>query len=69
VHRFTKLVEGEAKGADRMARDWADMVGIPVARYPITPAEWSELGNAAGPIRNQRMLELEQPERLRRRNL
>jgi len=47
------VIEGEARGADTMARQWAEWTGIPVERYP---AEWGVHGRAAGPIRNKRML-------------
>lgn len=47
------VIEGEARGADRMGRDWADEQFIPVLPFP---ADWQRLGKAAGPIRNARML-------------
>lgn len=47
------LIEGEAPGADTLAREWATEQGIPVERYP---ADWNRHGKAAGPIRNRRML-------------
>jgi hypothetical protein len=48
------VIEGEAKGADEMARDVANALHIPVEAYP---AEWETYGRAAGPIRNQQMLD------------
>jgi hypothetical protein len=48
------LIEGEAPGADRMARNWAVQTGVPVLKYP---ADWDRYGKAAGPIRNQFMLD------------
>lgn len=58
------LIEGEQRGADLMAKDWAISRGIPVDPYP---AQWEKYGgrrkgNPAGPIRNQRMLDEGQPE-------
>lgn len=53
------LIEGEAAGADSMARDWAQLMGIPVEPYH---AEWTLLGNAAGSIRNSRMLREGRPD-------
>ena len=47
------VIEGEAPGADSMARDWALENQIPVKRYP---ANWDEFGKKAGPIRNRQML-------------
>lgn len=53
------IVEGEANGADKMARQYAVQVGIPVHPYP---AQWSRFGRSAGPIRNQWMLDEEHPD-------
>src|SRR5437016_1932752 len=47
------VIEGDAKGADRLGGTWAKLRGIPVAVYP---AQWRQYGRAAGPIRNQQML-------------
>lgn len=47
------LVEGEADGADKMARQYALKVGILVHPHP---ARWDQLGFAAGMIRNEEML-------------
>lgn len=47
------IIEGEAPGADCMARDWATMYGVPVEKFP---ANWRLYGKAAGPIRNAEML-------------
>lgn len=53
------LIEGEAKGADTLARSWAYRNNIPVLRFP---ANWSKYGRAAGPIRNKQMLVEGMPE-------
>lgn len=50
----TEIVEGEARGADKMCRYVAEQLGYPVHRHP---AEWDRHGKAAGPIRNQEMLD------------
>jgi hypothetical protein len=47
------IAHGDARGADRLAHDWAIRHGVVVTRYP---ADWS-LGRKAGPLRNQHMLE------------
>jgi hypothetical protein len=47
------VIEGEAKGADTLARQAAEYFGIPVLAYP---ANWDRYGAAAGPIRNRQML-------------
>lgn len=48
------VVEGGAKGADKLANLWAKHAGL---RYETFPADWKAHGKAAGPIRNQQMLE------------
>lgn len=56
IHRMTGIsmvVEGGAKGADRMAKTWAGHRGVPV---DTVHAEWQKYGNGAGPIRNRQML-------------
>lgn len=47
------VIEGEARGADTMAREWAEHFMLPVEKYP---ANWTKYGRAAGPIRNRQML-------------
>lgn len=51
--RFKVVIEGEAMGADIMARDWALLNKINVEQYF---ANWDLLGNRAGTARNARML-------------
>lgn len=53
---ISRIVHGDARGADRMAGAWAKLVDIPVTTYP---ADWVKHGKAAGPIRNQLMLDSE----------
>ncbi len=53
------LIEGEARGADSIARDCAIAARIEVDRYP---ALWAQYGRAAGPIRNQQMLKEGRPD-------
>lgn len=50
---ITVLIEGEARGADLLARRYAEGRGIPVNAFP---ALWDKHGKAAGPIRNTQML-------------
>jgi hypothetical protein len=47
------VIEGEAPGLDRMARQEAEELGLVVEKYP---ANWNKFGRAAGPIRNWQML-------------
>src|SRR5574338_573587 len=60
------LIEGCARGADRMAEDWSlDMScsGAPQIRENIHyPAEWDKYGRSAGPIRNMKMLDEGRPD-------
>ncbi|MCK1520245.1 DUF2493 domain-containing protein [Bradyrhizobium sp. 17] len=52
------LVHGAARGADTLAADWALEHDVLCKAYP---ADWDRDGKAAGPIRNQRMLDLGKP--------
>lgn len=60
----TTVVEGCARGADSLAEWWADRAST--TTHPITiehyPAQWNKHGKAAGPIRNQQMLDEGKPE-------
>lgn len=47
------LIEGEALGADTLARQAAESLNIPVSKFP---ADWKTFGKTAGPIRNRQML-------------
>ena len=49
------LVEGGARGADRMARGAARRLDVPVETHE---ADWQRYGRSAGPKRNKEMLEL-----------
>jgi hypothetical protein len=53
------VIDGGAKGADRIAGDWRDRSGADGKTYP---ANWTEHHRAAGPIRNQQMLTEGQPD-------
>ena len=55
---FDTVIEGEARGADIIAREEAQLLGFTVMPFP---ANWRQFGRAAGPIRNRQMLD-EQPE-------
>lgn len=48
------LLHGDARGADRMARQWAYNRRLSVRSLP---AMWKGQGNSAGPIRNAAMVE------------
>lgn len=59
MHKFTAVVHGAARGADSLAQSWAVQRGVSVVPYP---ANWKKEGKAAGPIRNRKMLETEDPD-------
>lgn len=50
---FAVLIQGAARGADRLAHMWALHANVPVLDFP---ADWEKHGRAAGPIRNAQML-------------
>jgi hypothetical protein len=56
---FDRVATGAAPGADTLADTWARSRGIRVECYY---ALWQTHGKAAGPIRNQKMLDDEQPD-------
>ena len=47
------VIEGDARGADRLAGYWARHHGIDDLKFR---ADWDAHGKAAGPIRNKKML-------------
>jgi hypothetical protein len=49
------LIEGEAKGADKMAAEAAGLY-LPDENIHRFPADWNKFHRAAGPIRNREML-------------
>lgn len=53
------LVHGGASGADFLAGRWAAGKAVPALVYE---AEWQKHGRAAGPIRNQRMIDDARPD-------
>lgn len=55
------VIEGGAKGADRIAREVMEIRGIQVIEVA---ADWKKHGKAAGPIRNQKMLDDHHPDQV-----
>jgi hypothetical protein len=55
----TEIIEGEARGADSIARDCAETRGLKVHKFP---ADWGKYFKAAGPIRNSQMLKEGKPD-------
>ncbi|WP_019446998.1 DUF2493 domain-containing protein [Cupriavidus sp. BIS7] len=52
------LIEGEAAGADTLAREWARSRGVPLDPYPYPAAA----GRRGGRVRNHQMLRHGRPE-------
>lgn len=55
----TSIIEGGARGADKLAADFARHYGVFHLQYP---ADWKKHGKAAGFIRNQQMLDEGKPD-------
>lgn len=53
------VIHGGAAGADKMAGEWAKSRFIPAL---VFEADWKQHGRAAGPIRNQFMLDEGHPD-------
>ncbi len=58
VTPIDRLIHGGASGADSLAGQWAESRGVPV---DVFQADWKKLGQIAGPVRNQRMLDEGKP--------
>lgn len=62
VHRergITTIIEGNARGADRIAGYWARKNRVANEKYR---ANWDRDGKRAGPIRNQKMIDEGKPD-------
>lgn len=58
-HDSLIIVQGGADGADALARTWCLDRKVP---YINVPADWKAHGRAAGPLRNQRMIDEHEPD-------
>lgn len=58
-YKFSCLIEGGAKGADYLAKTWAQSRQVPIQSFP---ADWKRFGKRAGPIRNQQMIDEGSPD-------
>lgn len=56
---ISAVIEGGAAGADRAARQWAEHCGV---KHHTFMADWNAHGKAAGPIRNQAMIDTGRPD-------
>ena len=55
----TTVIQGEARGADYIAKNIALSLGFEIEGYY---ANWKYLGRSAGPLRNQEMLDSGKPD-------
>lgn len=58
VDPIEAIIHGNANGADSLAGWWADLRGVKNIPHP---ADWKKHGKAAGPIRNQEMIDISEP--------
>lgn len=56
--KINEIIQGGAPGADKLAREWARERNIKINTFY---AQWIKYGLAAGPIRNQQMLDEGKP--------
>lgn len=54
----SRIIHGDARGADQIAGEWGRRMAIGVVAIP---ADWSGHGMKAGPLRNQLMLDTYKP--------
>jgi hypothetical protein len=60
IEGISCIITGAARGADYLAEMWAmSTPGMVLQRFP---ADWKTHGKAAGPIRNQKMLDEGKPD-------
>lgn len=59
IYGVSCIIEGGALGADCFAAEWADDAEVDHLQFN---ADWKTHGKAAGPIRNQRMLDEGKPD-------
>lgn len=55
-------IHGDCQGADRLGEAAARGLGVNPVCIRRYPAHWGRFGQAAGPIRNQEMLDKEKPD-------
>jgi hypothetical protein len=52
----TVVIHGGAQGADMIANDIAETMGLQIMEFKITKKDWKQYGKGAGPMRNSMML-------------
>lgn len=58
-HECMRVIQGGAHGADQIAREWCASRFVVYENYA---ADWKTHGKAAGPLRNQRMIDQGKPD-------
>lgn len=58
-HDYMTIIQGAARGADQLAVAWCLDRSVPYDSYK---ADWTKHGMAAGPKRNQRMIDEGKPD-------
>lgn len=58
-YHFDIVIEGDARGVDRLAGEWARARGVELL---VFPADWKGEGRHAALIRNERMLRQGEPD-------
>lgn len=58
-YHFNTVIEGDARGVDRIAGEWARARGVELVEFP---ADWTNEGRHAALIRNERMLREGKPD-------
>lgn len=56
------IVSGMARGPDSIAIEFANSMDLKTEEYPISKDDWIKYGRAAGPRRNQIMLNSSKPD-------
>lgn len=56
---INQVIEGDARGADRLAGQWAERHHLPHRKFP---ANWQRYGKRAGYLRNKEMLQVGRPD-------
>lgn len=56
---ITEVIQGGARGADRLSKDWAVQNNVHSKEFR---ADWNVYGRRAGPIRNAKMLREGKPD-------
>lgn len=59
LYGISEIIEGCARGADRIAEEWSAARNVHLSHFP---ADWAQFPKAAGAIRNRQMLKEGKPD-------